>query len=97
MFLNVSFFNEEFTDGVFSGTLVFTDRNRQVVLDFDYDAEFQNLNIRNCRNPLYNSTMQTYEPDEIAEIYCDYGVLIVAEIKACLLAQYFYTTPREEY
>lgn len=97
MYLNINFYDEEFIDGYFSGVLIFVDRDRQIILDFGYDAEFKQLKLKNCVNPLYNSTLQTYEPDEIAEIYCDYGVLIVADIQAYLLTQYFYTTPKEEY
>ena len=97
MYLNIDFYDEEWLDGYFSGVLAFIDGDRRIILDFGYDAEFKQLKLRNCMNPVFNSTMQTYEPNDIAEIYRNHGVLIVAEIQAYLLTQHSYTTPKEDY
>lgn len=93
MYLNIDYFDEEFIDGYFSGTLSFIDRNRQLILDFGYDAEFKQLKLKNCANPLYNSAMQTYEPDDILEIYSEYAGMIISDIQTYLRIKYFYTAP----
>ncbi len=93
--ISINFFNQEFIDGYFSGTLCIYDTGRRVILDFGYDAEFKQLQLRNCYNILYNSDMQLFEPYEIQNINNDYRSYIITEIQDYLLSQYLYTTPKD--
>ena len=71
--LEFKFYDEEFIDGYFSGTIYIFDAETRVILDFGYDAEFRTLKLFDCKNPLYNSFVQNYEMDQISEFYSKYN------------------------
>ena len=49
--IDIEFYDIEFLDGYFSGTLFLFDRDQRIILDFGYDVEFKILTLQNCKKP----------------------------------------------
>ena len=47
--IDIEFYDIEFLDGYFSGTLFLFDRDQRIILDFGYDVEFKILTLQNCK------------------------------------------------
>ena len=95
--INIEFYDIEFLDGYFSGTVFLFDGKRRIILDFGYDVEFKTLTLQNCKNALYNSEFEYYTLEEIADFRCKYDAHIKLHIQEYLLLDYGYQEPKDEY
>lgn len=95
--IDIKFYDIEFLDGYFSGTLFLFDGERRIILDFGYDVELKTLTLKNCKNSLYNSSYEHYILEEIADFRCKYHAHIKSQIQEYLLSNYGYQEPKNEY
>lgn len=95
--IDIEFYDIEFLDGYFSGSLFLFDGKRRIILDFGYDVESQTLTLQNCKNPAYNSFFEYYTSEEIADFRCEYDAHIKLYIQEYLLLNYGYREPKDEY
>lgn len=95
--IDIEFYDIEFLDGYFSGTLFLFDGKRRIILDFGYDVEFQTLTLQNCKSPVYNSFFEYYTSEEIADFRREYDGHIKLHIQEYLLLNYGYREPEDEY
>ena len=92
--INIEFYDIEFLDGYFSGTLFLFDGERRIILDYGYDVEFKTLMLKNCNNSLYNSFCKYYTSEEIADFWCAYNAHIEFRIQEYLRpSQVLYKPP----
>ena len=74
--IDIEFYDIEFLDGYFSGTLFLFDRDQRIILDFGYDVEFKILTLQNCKKTVYNSLFEYYTSEEIADFRREYDAHI---------------------
>ena len=95
--IDIEFYDIEFLDGYFSGTLFLFDRDQRIILDFGYDVEFKILALLNCKKTVYNSLFEYYTSEEIADFRREYDAHIKLRIREYLLLNYGYREPNDEY
>ena len=75
------FYNVEILDGYFSGVLYLYEEGKRFILFIGYDVELEKLTLLNCDDVMFNSDMEKYSNDEIADLWIRHRGFLICEIK----------------